>query len=110
MNIAEKYHQLHEQIYGHAMREDPIEFVNYRVSAVGQLKKPNLSQHEKWKTGISTFEQKHGQAIFDGKIHDVLILDRNSLDIGTEINGPAIIGGGNGSYYCCLSWTQGYSG
>jgi len=92
VNIAEKFHQLHEQIYGHAMREDPIEFVNYRVSAVGQLKKPNLSQHEKWKTGISTFEEQHGEAIFDGKTYDVLILDRNSLDIGAEISGPAIIG------------------
>lgn len=91
-NIAERFHKMHEQTYGHAMKDDPIEFVNYRVSAVGQLKKPNLGQDRKWKTGINSFDKKVGKAIFDGKEYNVPIFDRNSLGIGLTIEGPAIIG------------------
>ena len=93
--ISERFHKQHEQIYGHAMRGDPIEFVNYRVSAVGQLSKPNLtdvSESNKWKTDSTMFEKKKGKAIFDGKEYDVDIYHRDSLEVGIEIQGPAIIG------------------
>lgn len=93
--IAERFHKLHEQIYGHAMREDPIEFVNYRVSAVGQLRKPNLleiSESKKWRTDSNVFNKKVGKAVFNGKEYDVDIYHRDSLDEGVHIEGPAIIG------------------
>ena len=93
--IAERFHKLHEQTYGHAMREDPIEFVNYRVSAVGQLKKPNLlevSQRKQWKTDSNTFSKKKGKAIFNGKEYNADIYHRDSLEEGVHIEGPAIIG------------------
>jgi N-methylhydantoinase A len=90
--IAQKFHQIHERAYGHAMPEDPIEFVNYRVSAIGQMKKPNLGEDRIWETGIERFDKKMGTVIFDGKQYSVPIYDRNSLDVGIFIEGPAIIG------------------
>ncbi len=93
--IAERFHKLHEQTYGHAMREDPIEFVNYRVSAVGQLKKPNLlevSRRKQWKTDSDAFSKKKGKAIFNGKEYDTDIYHRDFLEEGMHIEGPAIIG------------------
>jgi N-methylhydantoinase A len=74
------------------MPEDPIEFVNYRVSAIGQMKKPNLGEDRIWETGIERFDKKMGTVIFDGKQYSVPIYDRNSLDVGIFIEGPAIIG------------------
>lgn len=94
-SISERFHKLHEQIYGHAMREDPIEFVNYRVSAVGYLNKPNLidvSKGKQWKTGSNVFTQREGTAVFDGKEHRVDIYHRDYLEEGCNIEGPAIIG------------------
>ena len=41
-DMIDKFHNLHEQAYGHCMREEPIEFVNYRVSAIGTFPKPDL--------------------------------------------------------------------
>lgn len=91
-SIARKFHELHEKTYGHAMREDPIEFVNYRVSAVGQLKKSNIGEDRKWETGVKRFYKKMGQVIFDGKEYSVTILDRNTLEVEFNIDGPAILG------------------
>ena len=90
--ISEKFHEMHERTYGHSMKEDPIEFVNYRVSAVGQLKKVNLGEGRKWETGIDMFEKKFGKAVFDGKEYTVPIYDRNSLKADDKVAGPAIIG------------------
>lgn len=90
--IAEKFHKIHEQNYGHAMRNDPIELVNYRVSAIGSLKKPNLGINRVWETGMKHFAAKSGKAVFDGQEYLVPIIDRNALAVGVEIQGPAIIG------------------
>lgn len=91
-NMCESYHRLHEQAYGHAMREDPVEFVNYRVSAIGKINKPNLSDNKEWKTKSTIVEKHYGNAIFDGKEYVTPIYDRDSLSVGEFIEGPAIIG------------------
>ena len=42
--MIENFHNLHEHAYGHCMKEDPIEFVNYRVSAIGTIVKPDIKK------------------------------------------------------------------
>lgn len=90
-DIVESFHNLHEQAYGHCMKDDPIEFVNYRVSAVGTFVKPDIVRS----AGIrknSTVENKiFGKAVFDGKEYDVPVVDRDTLNVGEKIEGPAII-------------------
>ncbi len=89
--MYEKYHQLHEQAYGHAMREDPVEFVNYRVSAIGLMNKPNLD-NQAWKTESATVSKHFGKVVFDGREYETTIYDRDTLAAGEIIEGPAIIG------------------
>lgn len=91
-HLQEKFHQLHESIYGHALREDPIELVNYRVSAIGKIEKPNLHKQvsvDKVLTVVPTFT---GKVIFDGREYQVPIYDRASLPVGYKLSEPAIIG------------------
>ena len=89
--IADAFHNLHEQAYGHCMREDPIEFVNYRVSAVGTFEKPDLLENARQFKGGQEEKIIRGTAVFDGTAHQVNIYNRDALPIGTEISGPAII-------------------
>jgi N-methylhydantoinase A/oxoprolinase/acetone carboxylase beta subunit len=74
------------------MKEDPVEFVNYRVSAIGTMKKPNLEEKKKWETGLGHTETFEVKAVFDGKSMDTPVFDRNTLEEGQYIDGPAIIG------------------
>jgi len=90
-NIIKKFHETHRRRYGHTMKES-VEFVNYRVSAMSQLKGFNFKKGQKWETDISELESDTGKVIFDGKEHNVPILNRSRLKAGFSINGPAIIG------------------
>jgi N-methylhydantoinase A len=73
------------------MREDPIEFVNYRVSAIGTFSKPDLMQNAKLIKSVGGDERLTGTAIFGGKEYPVVVINRNSLNAGERVEGPAII-------------------
>jgi len=74
------------------MKDDTVEFVNYRVSAVGTMRKPNLGEKKKWETGSSHAEIFETRTIFDGEEIVTTVFDRNNLKEGQYIDGPAIIG------------------
>jgi len=90
-DMIDKFHSLHEQAYGHCMKEDPIEFVNYRVSAVGTFAKPDLINNAKGIKFSGENKRLYGKAVFNGKEYDVSVINRDSLEIGDKITGPAII-------------------
>ena len=90
-DMIDKFHSLHEQAYGHCMKEDPIEFVNYRVSAVGTFSKPDLINSAKEIKIKGEKKQIYGTAVFSGKEYKVPIINRDSLETGEKIIGPAII-------------------
>jgi N-methylhydantoinase A/oxoprolinase/acetone carboxylase beta subunit len=73
------------------MRGDPIEFVNYRVSAIGTFAKPDLLENAKLIEFKGETEKHTGTAVFDGKEYQVSVINRNSMKIGDRITGPAII-------------------
>lgn len=90
-DMIERFHSLHEQAYGHCMKDDPIEFVNYRVSAVGTFDKPDIVKSAGVRKVSNADKKIFGKAIFNGKEYDVPILNRDALNIGDIIAGPAII-------------------
>ncbi len=90
-DIIERFHNLHEQAYGHCMKEDPIEFVNYRVSAVGTFDKPDIVKSAGVRKVSNADKKIFGKAIFNGREYDVPILNRDALSVGDIIDGPAII-------------------
>jgi N-methylhydantoinase A len=89
--MIDMFHSLHEQAYGHCMKQDPIEFVNYRVSAIGTFAKPDLIENAKRIAFNGESDRLTGTAVFDGKEHQVSVINRNSLKIGDRVTGPAII-------------------
>lgn len=90
-DIIERFHNLHEQSYGHCMKEDPIEFVNYRVSAVGTFDKPDIVKSAGVRKVSNADKKIFGKAIFNGREYDVPIMNRDALSVGDIIEGPAII-------------------
>lgn len=90
--LVDRFHELHRQMYGHCMKEDPIEFVNYRVSAIGSFVKPDVVSSASAAVRQKREQQMYGTAVFDGVEHTVPIFERDTLDVGEVIQGPAIIG------------------
>lgn len=91
-NLIEEFHILHEKTYGHSLREDQVELVNFRVSAIGIKSKLDLSIDNSWDTALMANEDNLGKVIFDGTEYTVPIFTRNALEPGFRMEGPAIIG------------------
>jgi N-methylhydantoinase A len=86
--LAASFHDKHEQTYGHANRQEPVQLVNLRLTAIGRLPDLKLAQ----KSDPSSARKRSRDVWFattgfvQADVHW-----RNGLMAGTAIEGPAII-------------------
>lgn len=93
--IVKEYHQKHKAVYGYERRQEPIEVVNVRLTAVGLVNKPKLIKEKKFvhkepqKSAISTTRNVYFEK------HDCFkntpIYLREKLRSGDVFSGPAVI-------------------
>jgi N-methylhydantoinase A len=91
--IEEQFHEAHARAYGYAAREDPVELVNVRLTAIGVSPKPRLQALPKgsgdYRTAI-----KGDRAVWFSEMSGFVscpIIDRYRLRWGDRVAGPAII-------------------
>jgi N-methylhydantoinase A len=89
--IDSRFHELHEQHYTFRL-DVPVEFVNFRLTAFGAVKKPNLPRLP---VGVPDPEgPKKGVRIVDfdelGR-HEATIYERSALGSGARLEGPAVV-------------------
>lgn len=91
LRTVEAFHIEHEKNYGYCDRTQPVQLVNFRLTAVGQRQKPLLKiaarQH-------GTFEPAARRLVyFDQKTKfvDCPIYDRESMYAGDQVEGPAVM-------------------
>lgn len=84
---ADLFHTRHEETYGHARRDEPVQMVNVRLRAIGEIPPVRLSQP----TGEgavprsrSVWFRGHG----DAEAH---VLDRAAMAADQKVPGPAVI-------------------
>lgn len=91
-HLARKFNEMHELLYGHQLT-DELEVVNFRVRAVGRIRKPTL--HTIPRGTSDAREAKIGKRV----VHDprsrrnlpFQIFDRNKLKSKNSFEGPAIV-------------------
>jgi N-methylhydantoinase A len=91
--LVADFHRIHEEAYGHASPDSPVELVNLRVVQLYSLPAPSIA------TGASRGGDNRialkatRRAVFQEHPHgtDVDIYERSLLALGTLIEGPAII-------------------
>jgi N-methylhydantoinase A len=92
-HVLEQFHQEHDRAYGFSAPEEPIEFVNLRLTAVGKIAKPQLRELSQ-ECGDAAAARKATRQVYfaeaDGFV-DCPIYDRYSLGAGCIIEGPAIV-------------------
>ena len=90
-NLRLLFNQTHERRYAHASPDEPVEFVNIRVEAVGELDKPGLF------TPTAGLAEEVGDAVETRQVTfrqgelPTAIYRRAQLEPGTKIDGPAIV-------------------
>jgi N-methylhydantoinase A len=92
-NIARDFHASHRRAFGHAMEGDPVEIVNFRVSAISCTTKPTLGYHpSSFDTASHNGGVKGERNVYmrEGFVH-CPIYERKLLKPGTLVKGPAIV-------------------
>jgi N-methylhydantoinase A len=88
----DRFHALHEREYGHSFG-DPIEIVNARVSAVGR--RPEVTPLREPTGVVDTGMVEERDSVFrvNGALESMStrFYDRQALQIGETLSGPAIV-------------------
>lgn len=91
--MLRNFHDEHERAYGFAAPNEPVEFVNLRVTAVGGIAKPKLHELPK-STGSPDAAKRSVRKVYfaeAGGFIDCPSYDRYKLAAGSVIEGPAIV-------------------
>jgi N-methylhydantoinase A len=88
--IAVSFHERHRQTYGHDNNSEPVQIVNVRLAAIGEI--PSLRIGDQ--TGVAgsdPIKSRRGLWFREGGAVDANILDRATMPAGYTVTGPAVI-------------------
>lgn len=91
--VVERFHQEHGRAYGHGYPDEVVEFVNFRVVAVGAMGKPKLQE---WPCGNGSVKRavRERRPVYLGGtagFRETTIYERSGLLTGHRLIGPAIV-------------------
>ncbi|AOT69839.1 hydantoinase/oxoprolinase family protein [Geosporobacter ferrireducens] len=91
--MIEKFHKEHFKSYGYFNENMRIQMVNYRVSAVGTIEKPDLSEKAINPDAKVPNVLEVRDVLFEGQKNylPTNVYQRNDIEPGCTIEGPAII-------------------
>jgi N-methylhydantoinase A len=87
------FHREHDRAYGFSAPEEPVEFVNLRLTAVGNIAKPRLRERG-GNGGNASSARKNTRPVFfeeSGGYVKCPIYDRYLLGNGSIIEGPGVV-------------------
>ena len=91
--VLAQFHREHDRAYGYSAPDEPVEFVNLRLSAIGKINKPQLREISAGDSPLSAAQKSTRSVYFDeGKdFVECPIYDRYRLNAGAVLAGPAIV-------------------
>ncbi len=95
-SAVNQFHHTHQQLYGYAMPERPVELVNFRLKAIGQRSKPSLTFASATShSAPSQANNARTRKVFFRGLGWVesQIWARDALQPGVKFQGPAVIEG-----------------
>jgi N-methylhydantoinase A len=86
--VVERFHDEHARLYGHAIREEPVEAVTLRVT--GTVPTPPMADEPD--LGGADADRGEREVYFEGTGYtDAAVLFRPALAVGGTVEGPAIL-------------------
>ncbi|QPC82214.1 hydantoinase/oxoprolinase family protein [Phototrophicus methaneseepsis] len=106
--VVAAFHQAHEQAYGHAMHDRPVEIVNMRLQALGVAEKPQFQPEPIGDTSLD--EAYLGSKPLPYGEHEIAMYDRDKLNPGAQITGEALIFQLDSTTYIPADWRAAVDG
>ncbi len=89
--LVESFHAAHEQRFGYARTDAPVEIVNLRLTATGETDKPPIQALPLADADTSDALTGQNPVIFEGEVLQTNFYRREALRPGNRISGPAIV-------------------
>ena len=89
--LVQKFHATHEQRFGYARTDAPVEVVNLRLTATGETDKPSIQPLPIADADPSEAFTVQELVIFEGEALPTNFYRRETLRPGNQIEGPAIL-------------------
>jgi N-methylhydantoinase A len=89
--LRSEFDEQHEKMFGHTAPDEAVEIISYRLRGIGRV--PPVKLREFAAQGISLEQalRETRAARFDGKTLDCPVYQREQIDVGVELSGPAIV-------------------
>ena len=91
--LRARFHTEHDRSYGHGYPDEPTELVNFRLSALGSIRKPGLREIAPRSGPAGEARKGMRQVCFDaaGGFVPTPVYDRGRLGAGHRFDGPAVV-------------------
>lgn len=91
--MENKFHQLHDQLFGYHTPEMPVEIVNINVAAIGETLKPQMQEKPYQGEDVDRIKKGMRKAALgvNQELIDVPVYDGDLMGHGNHVYGPAII-------------------
>src|SRR6266545_759826 len=89
--LRRTFDEQHKMMFGHSAPEEPVEIVSYRVRGVGRVPPVAMPRFESTGASLADAQRAIRQVRFDGESIDCPVYQRQRLDVGLDVSGPAIL-------------------
>lgn len=101
-DIISDFHTAHAQAYGHFMEDKPIEIVNMRLQAIGEITKPDLSPESPKNAPIEEAYLGDKKSPLGGIM---ALYNRDALSPGIRFSGEALVFQLDSTVYLAQGWS-----
>jgi N-methylhydantoinase A len=89
--LRQQFDAQHKAMFGHHAPEEPVEIVSYRVRGVGLVPAVEMPRFKRTGTTLADARRAVRQVRMDGADIDCPVYQRERLDVGLSLAGPAIL-------------------
>jgi N-methylhydantoinase A len=89
--LRRRFDDMHQQMFGHMAPDQAVEVVSYRLCGIGTVSAPPIPKYKPTGARLSDALREHRQARFDGESLACPVYQRERLDVGLALRGPAIL-------------------
>ena len=89
--LRREFDQRHRTMFGHMAPEEPVEIVSYRVRGVGLVPPVEMPKFARKGTTLADAKRETRSVRVDGEEIDCPVYQRERLDVGLSLTGPAIL-------------------
>ncbi|MEI3605110.1 hydantoinase/oxoprolinase family protein [Pseudogracilibacillus sp. SE30717A] len=92
--VIKRFHEIHEKTYGYSDKLAQVEFVNFRLTACGEIPKVNFRKETSKDEEVISSKTKrkvYFSEVDEPKYFETDIFQRTELNVGDKIIGPAIV-------------------